>query len=521
MVIRMFDDKDGTGSFETEIKLETTPAMLADLKAHPLLAAPGQSTRLHTTYHDTVDRRLSAGGAALRVRSSDGGHEQTLKAAGRAGSAFARREWNGTLLSVELDIAALPTEAREHIAALTQDAGLEPQFQVLVDRETRLLTLGDAQIEVAFDDGRVVGGGKETPFAELELELKAGSPAALFHFARQLPLGDALHWSLVTKAARGHALLQSGPAPKAAKAHVVPLDADMTAGGACAAIVWHCLAQFLGHYRRAVMRDGEALHQSRIALRRLRAVLAAFHPILDIDMAKVLRAEYQAVAAATGPARDFDVMIANVERAHDDAMPADLRAELRHYLARRRRNAYVRATKVLDSPALQQLLFDTMLWLEEGAWRQSAAAQQPVVEFAAAILPAQRRKIVKAAHRIAEMTPAERHQVRIRGKKLRYLIEALTGLFPDEDQQARLGIFVDALAQLQSSLGSLNDHETARHAPVLGSARMEPIRRARISAALARLLQTHDGKAAALMAKAEHSLKVLAEARRFWPKKER
>ncbi len=514
----MTDAGHSAGDSETEVKLEASHAMLAALRTNPALAAPGRTIRLHACYYDTADGRLSAAGAALRVRTSDRGHEQTFKVPGPAGSGLRRHEWSVSLPDGTLAPGVLPDAARARLDALTAGAPLLLRFTVDVMRELRLLTLDDAEIEVAFDEGRVAASGRESLFCELELECRAGAPAALFRLARALPLGPGLHWSLTTKAARGHALLADGAEGRASGNRSVPLDAAMTAGDAFAAIVWHCLAQFLAQYRLAVERDTEALHQTRIALRRLRTAFSVFKPLMDQDMADVLRAEFRAVAAATGPARDLDVLIRHVARADDSILPRDLRDELLPYLRRRRRDAYGRAVAVLDGPALQHLLFDTMLWLETGDWRHSAPAREPVLAFVARILPRRRRKLAKAAGHLAKMTPAARHRLRIAGKKLRYTIEALDSLFTKTAQRARMGELTEALAQVQSALGTLNDMENVRNAPLLGSSRIEPIRRARLSAALTHVLTAHDARDVTLLARAEQALQTIAAVRRFWPK---
>ncbi len=57
----------------------------------------------------------------------------------------------------------------------------------------------------------------------------------------------------------------------------------------------------------------------------------------------------------------------------------------------------------------------------------------------------------------AELTPEERHKMRIAFKKLRYTLEFFTPLLP----QRRLRPYLAALSQLQDELGLINDHVTA------------------------------------------------------------
>jgi CHAD domain-containing protein len=80
------------------------------------------------------------------------------------------------------------------------------------------------------------------------------------------------------------------------------------------------------------------------------------------------------------------------------------------------------------------------------------------------------RRVTRADGRLAEMSPADRHAIRIEAKKLRYGCEFLGGLFPadeprvtDDDGVVLTGAAAYArLAEdVQSALGALNDHATA------------------------------------------------------------
>ena len=56
-------------------------------------------------------------------------------------------------------------------------------------RFTRLAKLVEADgctVELALDEGTLLGGGKALPLAEVEVELKAGSEAAAVAFAQAL-----------------------------------------------------------------------------------------------------------------------------------------------------------------------------------------------------------------------------------------------------------------------------------------------------------------------------------------------
>ena len=58
------------------------------------------------------------------------------------------------------------------------------------------------------------------------------------------------------------------------------------------------------------------------------------------------------------------------------------------------------------------------------------------------------------------MSAAERHRLRIRGKKLRYAVEFFADVFPGKKNAKRRNAALSALKELQDALGALNDIAT-------------------------------------------------------------
>ena len=64
--------------------------------------------------------------------------------------------------------------------------------------------------------------------------------------------------------------------------------------------------------------------------------------------------------------------------------------------------------------------------------------------------------MVKRGRALGDDTPAEAlHDIRIRGKKLRYLLEFFRSLYPEE----AIGRLVAELKRLQDNLGDFNDYQ--------------------------------------------------------------
>ena len=137
---------------------------------------------METTYYDTPAGELSARRWTLRRRLENGLSVCTLKTpAGENG----RGEWETHHDSIE---AAIP-----ELCQLSQQPDLEVMLTKLVPicgaRFTRLaktVDLGDAAVEIALDSGVLLGGGREQPLCEVEVELKSGPKEAADRFAAAL-----------------------------------------------------------------------------------------------------------------------------------------------------------------------------------------------------------------------------------------------------------------------------------------------------------------------------------------------
>jgi inorganic triphosphatase YgiF len=141
-----------------------------------------------------------------------------------------------------------------------------------------MLETGAGWIEASIDQGAIEANGEKLGVNELELELKSGDRSALFDLARAFVSQAPLHPSIISKAERGH-LLAGGAWGRAAKSSKPRLAKDMTCRGAFQEICQTCLHDFHVNLPGLEKSDNvEALHQGRIAMRRLRAAMALFKP---------------------------------------------------------------------------------------------------------------------------------------------------------------------------------------------------------------------------------------------------
>jgi len=340
----------------------------------------------------------------------------------------------------------------------------------------------------------VAANGRSWPVCEIELELKSGSPAALFALARELGRSMSLRLGMLAKSERGYRLL-AGSDSGAFKPTPLTLPPGTSTAGAFAAIVANCLEQFRLN-EDLLRRDAcpEALHQARVALRRLRSALSIFRRIVDDGEFARLRDDCRWLAATLGEARDLDVLMGRSDAAAAERIgPA-------------RDDAYARVMEALASVRSRWLMIDLAQWAALGAWRTEpsdvALPTGPAEAFAAATLDRLRRRVKRRGRDLLALSDEQRHRVRIEAKKLRYATDFFAGLFPGEKAKKRHAAFLDALKKLQGHLGDLNDLATG------------PLVLARLG--LKGGGQPSDGQRSALLVKAANAHREFAETRQFW-----
>jgi triphosphatase len=416
----------------------------------------GGVRRLDATYYDTADHALRRAGFGLRVRDGDGGRKQTLKSAS-AGGVFARGEWEAPVSGPGPDRDLLDQTPAGRI--VNGDV-LAPVFAAKVERTLRLIEHGGAVIEAALDRGELRAGIDRAAVSELELELKTGQPAALFDLARRLMTHAPLRLSLVSKAERGYALAL-GEAPGARREAAV-LTRDMTAAEAFQALGNTGLGRLcVAAETLAELPGPEAVHNLRVAARRLRALIKLFRPVTGELAAKPVSEALKALADALGPARDLDVYIAGAWRpaAEADPQPVEGLAALGKALVEAQQAAYARALEAAAPERFGPLALDIAAWLETGDWLEDPERVQdrgqPAKAFAAHRLKKFSKDVLARGADLDALDPEARHRLRIRGKGLRYAIDALAPLFTDHPK--RLERWSAATRDLQDALGGLND----------------------------------------------------------------
>lgn len=217
----------------------------------------------------------------------------------------------------------------------------------------------------------------------------------------------------------------------------------------------------------ALLREGkegavEAVHQMRVATRRLRSDLRTFRPALDASEASRLRAELGWLAELLGAARDADVLCERLS-ARSRALDPESRqaaAEALAALAEQRASAHTRLMKALSGERYVALL-ERLRTIHSSPAADSndgsAKANRPAREALPSVLRRTWRRLEMQVESLA-LPPAddELHAVRIAAKRCRYAAEACAPAL--DEPAARLA---RACKRLQTVLGELNDAAVA------------------------------------------------------------
>jgi inorganic triphosphatase YgiF len=487
---------------ETELKFQV-PAVQRDALRREL-AGSAAVLQLRAYYVDTPDRRLAKAGMALRLRRENRRWMQTLK--GRGDGLFSRFEHDlavkapaaGCAPVIDLNLfdgkagAALAAALGEHADAL------QVLFTTDVRRTVRLLKSGRSVIEVAFDEGALHVGELQWPLCEVEFELKSGSLDDLILLARRWVARFHLWLDVRTKADRGDQLarrLQNGPVVRAA-ASAPALHDGTGADAALRLMVGDCLAHLLPNAAEVARGPGatidpEHLHQTRVALRRLRSALQVFGDFSE-DVDPGWNPAIKALFDRLGNARDKDALEGSV-------LPALQRAgapPLSKLLA----SSTAEAAAALRGVACNQLLLDLVRFAYE---EPAGAKAESLKRRARQRFQHLHHHLRRDADAFATLDDMARHQTRKRIKRMRYSVELVAALWP----QKSVSNLLEKLRVAQELLGELNDLDLAE--PLFRQL-LESDARAWFAVGWIAARRT------ALLGEAAEAVRQLAAAPRFW-----
>jgi CHAD domain-containing protein len=434
-------------------------AVVAAALAADFAVVSEASHAVRRTWLDTFDWRLFRAGLTLEhVGDTERGELRLATVAGEpvARSATAGAAWPGRLNGA-LN-GALGSELGGQLVPLVGVRALLPMAETTGSiRALRLLNADDKTVVRAVVEQRTLpahgrlasrvsvvpvrGYDREARLARRRLLAAAGIAANIGS-----PLDEALA-ALGRRAGDYSGIVE------------VTLSATAPASTAMASVLLHVLDVLEANVDGVVRDlDTEFLHDLRIAVRRTRSGLALAGDALPAGLAERFAGEFKWLGRLSTPVRDLDACLESL----DDADPDDLEAvqPLRRYLEQRRLAAWPDLVAGLQSRRFAELV---------SSWRAALLDVPPhgidgersVALLATARITRGYNRILKPGRAITPSSPAEDlHELRKRGKELRYLLEYFASLHPPAPHRA----MIKELKSVQDCLGRFQDSQIQRQA---------------------------------------------------------
>ena len=202
--------------------------------------------------------------------------------------------------------------------------------------------------------------------------------------------------------------------------------------------------------------DVEALHDFRVAIRRLRSTLRAWRPHLGKGASKRQRRLLRELQTATGGGRDAEVALEWLTTQRSGLGPAQRRGH--DWLTRRLGERYVHAmshTRETVGEQFERVEAELARRLERMTIEVHLLESQAGPSFGQVFADLARENVLDLARELGRVTsPEDRelcHRARIVCKRLRYLVEPLR---PQREDAVSI---VGSCKRLQDILGDLND----------------------------------------------------------------
>ncbi len=444
---------------ETTLIFELAPADAARLLRLPLLQARRmgavRTTNVNHVWHDTASAQLAAQGLAL----------SHTPGAGKSGIWRLERLHVGNPLDW-LPATCAPVLAQaDSLADLLPDppAGLVAAAAFAGKSRSVGLHLDGFPGRLELLEGTLRGVARDEPACRL---LLTGAPPDIAALATELAACVRLGVPRHSLAAASLALARGTPAPPL-RIGAPALPPGLSTSDALACVAGH-LAGVILHWSDQVSGAAtpEPVHQMRVAVRRLRSVLALFRRASTGGAGEAtwfagLAASLRNLAARLGVARDWDVFIGETGAEVQAAMPDDRRIALMLAAAGRKRlAAYADLAAYLASQDWALLSLELALlpttrpWLRTGNPETLAA---PVRHYAPHALDRRLKHLLAPGGDLSALPVTELHDLRKHAKQLRYATELFSPLFSEKAGRK----YLVRLARLQEVLGAVNDSAAA------------------------------------------------------------
>ncbi|MFI0449432.1 CHAD domain-containing protein [Actinomadura sp. 6N118] len=396
---------------EVERKYDAEPEYavpdLAGLPGVTGVSAP-ETHHLVATYFDTDDLRLAAHGITLRRRRGGADAGWHLKIPAGPDSKNELRAPLGRAQVVPARLASL-------VAAYTRGKELAPVAMLETSRTVvRLLGEDGEELAEIADDavtGRVVADDAAgQSWREIEVELAAGDAALLKAAGKRLIKAGARKAESSSKLGR----VLNGSIQRTA-----PAESKDTAGDAVVGYLREQVTAILKWDPKVRLAEDDAVHQMRVATRRIRSALQSYRAILDRRHTDALRVELKWLADELGEVRDLEVLRMRFTERLEEIGENPSQSWLTE-IGRQEAAAYRRLNVTLKQPRYFALL-DSLEALVTDPPLTDRAGRKATKELPGLVMRMW-KKLARAYDEIVSSDDPEiaRHEMRKAGKRARY-----------------------------------------------------------------------------------------------------
>lgn len=200
--------------------------------------------------------------------------------------------------------------------------------------------------------------------------------------------------------------------------------------------------------------DSEGVHQVRVRIRKYRAVMAFFEPIFTAAEYRAQQDILRNLGQLFGEVRQLDVLLEEITVMEEDSvLPICDFQEIKKYLINKREIALTDLMDTLQTDQFALGLLDILVWKHNEPWRDNSPyLEMSIKAYAEREIDKWLKKIKKSMKSLDAKQQQEVHKVRIKSKKLRYVIEQLAAILDKTTRKS-----VDQFEQIQDDLGYFHD----------------------------------------------------------------
>jgi triphosphatase len=387
-----------------------------------------KKVRIKDVYLDTPEKFFQNAHFTCRIRQTDKHWELTVKGPSKQN--------HGMFSRYEKTITLPHFSSKKEAIAFCHDEifkGVEPIFEILNNRQINTIILPDGtHSEASFDNVLMFSGNKKFRMHEIELEFKSGHLGKFKAFVKKLSSSSLIpSKSSKFEMAMIHLL------------NIIPSSSVEKPNDIANQILKDNFAELIKNESDVLATcSAEAVHDMRVAARRLRAAITTFKKILP-GKAKKIKAELKKLGQALGKKRDLDIISECIQS--------------------------LTKAKVISFPKLDRLIDKTQEQLFLALRSKFFANLMSSLEHLKAlptkqnILKIMKKQILKPLNRVLKIAPlidskAEDetlHRLRIAIKKLRYVCEFFDPVF--SKYICSLDSFIEKTKKMQDVLGEHQD----------------------------------------------------------------